>query len=43
MNVVKDFKRNVRTKLGYLLKFKVKQFSLLNTKVSIYKYTVITK
>lgn len=43
MNLEKDFKRNVRTKLGYLLKFKVKQFSLLNTEVSIYKYTVITK
>ena len=34
----KIFKRNVRTKLGSLLKFKVKHFSLLITKISIYKY-----
>ena len=35
----KIFKRNVRTKLGSLLKFKVKDFLLLITKVSIYKYS----
>ena len=34
----KKFKRNVRTKLGSLLKFRVRQFSLLITKVSIRKY-----
>ena len=36
----KIFKRNVRTKLGSLLKFKVKNFFVIITKVSIYKYSV---
>ena len=37
------FKRNVKTKLGSLLKFTVKHFSLLMTKISFYKYPVITE
>ena len=43
MNVVYNFERDVRTKIGSLLKFKVKHFSLLITKVSTYKYPVITE
>ena len=39
----KIFKRKVRTKLGSLPKLTVKHFSLLITKVSIYKYPVITE
>ena len=39
----KIFKRNVRTKLDFLLKFKVKHFPLLITEISIYKYPVITE
>ena len=36
-------KRNVEKKLGSLLKFTVKHFSLLMTKISFYKYPVITE
>ena len=37
------FSEKCKTKLGSLLKTSVKNFSLLKTKVTIYKYPVVTE